>query len=329
MNDISFGLRHLLPSLSAFALVACGPEAEPENTTEIDPAPLDSGSLEDANTTPSVIATPNPPQEVQIVPPKTLAPPSLAEAEIQTALKKTNPGYEGQGVFHKEGPQIIAAELAGCGLKDLAPLRGLQLKGLDLSGNPLRDLRHLRGMPIVTLYLENTEIVDLRPLQGMPIGELRLNQCSRLKALNGLEGAPLQNLYLPGTKVVDLTPLQGAPIRQLWLNDAPVEDMTPLKNAPLISLTLHRTNVSDLSFVRDLPLLQRLHIGETKVSDLGPLKGLALTRLVFTPNQIEKGIEQARRLRGLNEIGARFDDQSRELMAPAAFWAKYDQGAFK
>ena len=102
---------------------------------------------------------------------------------------------------------------------------------------------------------------------------------------------PIQDLYLPGTGVFDLTPLKGAPIRQLWLNDAPVTDISPLKNAPLVSLTLHRTKVADLSVVQDLPLLQRLHVGETKVTDLTPLKGMSLTRLVFTPNRIEKGIE--------------------------------------
>jgi len=76
-------------------------------------------------------------------------------------------------------------------------------------------------------------------------------------------------------------------------------------------------------------LLQRLHVGETKVTDLTPLRGLSLTRLVFTPSRIEKGIEEARRLRGLNEIGTQFDDKGRDLMPPSGFWARYDEGAFK
>ena len=312
-----------------FILASCGPETESEKTGEPSSPSKDLNSSAQASSEPPIDTLPPPPPELQVAPTGGLAQLPPDEDEIQTALRKTNPGYEGQGVFHKEGPTIIAAELAGCGLKDLSPLRGLKLMGLDLSGNPLRDLRHLRGMPIRTLYLENTEIADLRPLQGMPIAELRLNQCAQLRSLKGLEGMPIDNLYLPGTEVSDLTPLKGAPIRQLWLNGSPVVDLQPLKNAPLVSLTLHRTNVSDLSVITDLPLLERLHVGETKVTDLTPLKGMNLTRLVFTPNRIGKGIEEARRLRGLNEIGTQFDDKGRDLMPPASFWARYDEGAYK
>ena len=318
--------------LIAFVLLtfsSCGPEAEPAKTAESSPP------SEDSNFSPSTAAPtqidpgPGTPAELQVAPTGDLAKLPPAEAEIQLALQKTNPEYQGQGVFHKQGATILAAELAGCGLKDLAPLRGLKLVGIDLSGNPLRDLRHLRGMPLETVFLENTEITDLRPLQGMPIAELRLNQCARLRSLKGLEGMPIRNLYLPGTQVDDLTPLKGAPIGQLWLNDSPVTDISPLKDAPLVSLTLHRTSVADLSVVQDLHLLQRLHIGETKVTDLTPLKGVSLTRLVFSPNRITKGIEEARRLRGLNEIGTQFDDKGKDLMPPDSFWTRYDAGGFK
>ena len=317
------------PVLASLFFAACGSETERKTTGEPNPPPVNSNASAQVIDAPELDSPTDPPPALQVAPSRELSQLPPGEAEIQTALRKTNPGYEGQGVFHKEGPTIIAAELAGCGLKDLSPLRGLKLMGLDLSGNPLRDLRHLRGMPIRTLYLENTEIADLRPLQGMPIAELRLNQCAQLRSLKGLEGMPIENLYLPGTGVADLTPLKGAPIRQLWLNGSPVVDLQPLKNAPLVSLTLHRTNVSDLSVITDLPLLERLHVGETKVTDLTPLKGMNLTRLVFTPNRIEKGIEEARRLRGLNEIGTQFDDKGRDLMPPASFWARYDEGAYK
>ena len=329
MKSRTFGLGGWLSALVALTLIACGPETGHEKTGESVSPPEDPNASVQAGASPTVDPLPPLPPELQVAPTGDLAKLPPGEAEIQLALKKTNPDYQGQGVFHKQGPTILAAELAGCGLKDLAPLRGLKLVGLDLSGNPLRDLRHLRGMPIETLFLENTEISDLRPLQGMPIAELRLNQCARLRSLKGLEGMPIRNLYLPGTQVDDLEPLKGAPISQLWLNDAPVTDISPLKNAPLVSLTLHRTKVADLSVVQDLPLLQRLHVGETKVTDLTPLKGMSLTRLVFTPNRIEKGIEEARRLRGLNEIGTQFDDKGRDLLPPDSFWARYDEGAFK
>jgi hypothetical protein len=89
---------------------------------------------------------------------------------------------------------------------------------------------------------------------------------------------------------------------------------------PLVSLTLHRTRVTDLSPLSGSSL-QRLHIAETPVHDLTPLKGLPLTRLVFTPANIKTGMEIAREL-PVREIGTRFDEEGRDLMPPAAFWAQ-------
>ena len=91
----------------------------------------------------------------------------------------------------------------------------------------------------------------------------------------------------------------------------------------MVSLTIHRTLVEDLSFVRKLPLIQRLHIGETLISDLTPLRGLNLTRLVFTPSQIEKGMTIVEGLSNLKEIGTQFDDKGKDLMPPDAFWAQF------
>lgn len=258
---------------------------------------------------------------------------SRSEAEIRDILRKTNSSYTGGGRFHLDeaGKEIIAALLPSCRLKDLSALKGLKLVEIDLSDNPVADLRFLRGMPIQAMYLEKTAIVELSPLKGMPLRELWLNECSNLRSLEGLEGAPLQKLYLTDTQVADLTPLKGMPLQGLWLTGSPVTDLKPLKNSPLVSLTLHRTPISDLSGLRDLPRLQRVHVGETQVTDLTPLKGLALTRLVFTPSRIEKGIAVARSLPRIQQIGTHFlggspDD---DLLASAAFWARYDAGVFK
>ena len=91
----------------------------------------------------------------------------------------------------------------------------------------------------------------------------------------------------------------------------------------MVSLTLHRTLVEDLSFVRKLPVIQRLHIGETLISDLSPLEGMNLTRLVFSPEQIKKGMKIARGLYGIAEIGTSFDDRGRNLTTPEEFWAQF------
>jgi Leucine-rich repeat (LRR) protein len=243
-------------------------------------------------------------------------------SQIQSILIKANPDYKGQGKLHEENGEIIAAEFPNCGLKDLSPLRGLKLSALDLSGNPVRELRHLRGMPLVRLFLEFTLVDKLDELVDAQLVELRLNG-SPVESLKGLEGQPLENLYAVGTQINNVSALSSSNLRQLWLTESPVSDLSPLAGLPLVSLTIHRTLVEDLSFVRKLPLIQRLHIGETLIADLTPLKGLNLTRLVFTPSRIERGMEVAKSLSNLKEIGTKFDDQGKDLLPPDAFWAQF------
>ncbi|MCH5375765.1 MAG: hypothetical protein JJ992_17475, partial [Planctomycetes bacterium] len=68
--------------------------------------------------------------------------------------------------------------------------------------------------------------------------------------------------------------------------------------------------------------LQRLHIAGTKVTDLSPVARMQLTRLIFTPSRIEKGIDAVRNCESIGEIGTTFDNR----MAPADFWKLYDKG---
>ena len=243
-------------------------------------------------------------------------------SRIHRILAKANPSYRGQGKLHQENGEILAGEFPNCGLKDLSPLRGLKLNALDLSGNPVREIRHLRGMPLNRLFLENTMVESLVDLVNANLVELRLNG-SPVRSLKGLEGQPLENLYAVGTRIGNIEPLKNSQLRQLWLTESPVSDFSPLAGLPLISLTAHRTLLEDLSFVRELPLIQRLHIGETLVSDLTPLAGLNLTRLVFSPERIERGLEIAKSLSNLNEIGTKFDDTGRDLTSPDIFWSQF------
>jgi internalin A len=247
---------------------------------------------------------------------------TIKQARIQETLRKANPDYRGQGVFHEEKGQIVAAEFPNCSLRDLSPLKGLTLKILDLSGNPVREIRHLQGMPLNVLWLENTEVVSLSSLSNAKLRELRLNN-SPIESLDGLQGQPLEQLYAVATRIKDIEPLRKSNLRGLWLTDSPVADLSPLAGLPLESLTAHRTLVNDLSFVRKLPVIQRLHIAETLIEDLTPLEGIRLTRLVFTPSRIKRGMEAARRLSNLKEIGVAFDAQRQELLPPSQFWAQF------
>jgi Leucine-rich repeat (LRR) protein len=238
------------------------------------------------------------------------------------ALQQRNPDYNGRALFQFENETIIAAQLSETGVTDLAPLEGMRLQGLDLGQTDVRDLTPLRGLPLRELFLESSRVSDLAPLEGMPLTELYLNQ-TPVEDLTPLRGLPLVKLNLLGTKVRDLTPLREMPLEFLWLDETAVDDILPLSHCPLSSLTLHRTNVADLT-----PLigtdLKRLHIDGTPVTDLTPVATLKLTRLIFTPARIERGIDAVRTMTTIREIGT----TSEERMNPARFWALYDQGAF-
>ena len=165
---------------------------------------------------------------------------------------------------------------------------------------------------------EGTPVTEVGPLQGMPLQKLWLNR-TQVSNLNPLAGMPLRELNLLETSVEDLSPLQGMPLEMLWLNDTPVTDIDSLSGMPLLSLTLKGTAVKDLTVVRQLPRLERLHAGDTRVTDLTPLKDLHLTRLIFTPGRIQNGLEEIRQMETLREIGTTFEDR----MPPAEFWEKY------
>ena len=62
------------------------------------------------------------------------------------------------------------------------------------------------------------------------------------------------------------------------------------------------------------------------MSDLTPLKGLLLTRLVFDPARIEQGLDIVRTMPSLRELGVEMRTDTNTLMAPAVFWQQYSQG---
>ena len=66
--------------------------------------------------------------------------------------------------------------------------------------------------------------------------------------------------------------------------------------------------------------LQRLNIAESGVTNLTPLKGLHLQRLIFTPEKITKGIEIVQNMTSIKKIGPSFD----EVIDPATFWAEWN-----
>lgn len=252
------------------------------------------------------------------------APPITTQEELRKALAAVNPDFWGEVEVLRSGRDIDLVRINDRALRDIGPLAGLPLTKLDLRECGVSDLGPLRGMRLEGLALENTPVADLRPLRGMPLRVLHLND-TPVEDISPLEDSPLEMLYLYGTRVHDLRPLaKVTTLRQLWLNRCPVRDVGPLKGLPLESLTLEDTDVEDLA-----PLahggLQRLHVGGSKVTDLSVLGTLRLQRLVFTPSRIARGIDAARNMTSLREIGTTLD----AAMPPAVFWELYDEGKLK
>ncbi len=239
---------------------------------------------------------------------------------VHARLRAKNPEYRNQAQFAIDPVMGLMGDLSGGGVHDLSALQGIPFGALDLKGLPVEDLTPLKGMPLTFLGLEETRVYDLRPIAGMKIEKLYLSN-TPIVGIEPLAGMPIRELMLVGTAVKDLRPLRKAPVQMLWLNGAPVSDITPLAGCPIMSLTLEGTNVSDLRPLSKMTSLRRLHIAGTPVSDLTPLKGLKLTRFIFSPGSIKVGLNIARDMKSLTEVGTTLEDK----MPPKAFWKLYDQ----
>lgn len=244
---------------------------------------------------------------------------------VHARLRKANPGYTDEAAFERMEDLGFVGDLSGApAVTDISPLKGVPFEALDVRGLGVSDVAALNGMPLRVLFLEETRVADLTPLAGMELEKLYLNN-TPVRDLSPLAGMPLVELNLFGTPIAGLSPLRGMPLESLWLNGTSVTDISPLSECPLVSLTLEGTKVSDLSALSGITSLQRLHIAGTPVTDLTPLKDLRLTRLIFSPATVTKGLDIIREMATITELGTTFDRQ----MQPEQFWALYDQGKLK
>lgn len=293
-------------SLAVSSLIGCSNDEPP--ASDVTPSPVAAGAVQEpiASDSPSPSAS-------------TPAPP----ATLEDAILAKNPGFSGQVGTQTDRGQIRALAINDPAVADISPLKGLPLLALDLRGCKVQDLTPLAGMPLRELYLEDTRVADLAPLRGMPLEKVYLSNAP-VSDLGGLAGLPIAELNLVDTKVSDLGPLKGMPLQMLWLNGCPLKDIAALKDVPLVSLTLADTEVTDLSPLANHPTLKRLHIAGTPVSDLTPLKSLALSRLILTPDRIQKGLEAVRAMTSLEELDVDFAPDQRKPLSPDEFWRRYD-----
>ncbi len=248
----------------------------------------------------------------------------MTATELRSALNANK-----EAKFVKVGNQIVEIGLFNSGVRDISAVKGLPLRKLDLTYLPVDDLSVLEGMKLRELNLERKDddegakidSADLAVLKGMPL-EVLLLQFSDVDDLANLKDLPLKELNLYGTKVTDLSPLTGMELTSLWLRQTEVSDLTPVKDTPLVSLDVKDTKVTNLSILKGKTSLKRLNIAGADITDLTPLEGMELTRLIFDVDKVEKGLEIVREMKSINQIGASLDDVN--SMTVAGFWRTYD-----
>ena len=208
-------------------------------------------------------------------------------------------------------------------LRDISPLRGMQMTQFDCSYNPrLPDLSPLEGMPLTYLNITGTQVPDLSQLEGMALENLWIGNTD-VTDLSPLKRMPLKSLLMWGTKVADLSPLNGMKLSSLNIASVPIVDLAPLKGMPLNHLTCNHTMISDLTPLTGMPL-NELNVFATHVTDLSPLQGTRLNLLQFSPVAISKGVDVIRQMRSLKSIGTGLN----ESFPADEFWKKYDAGEF-
>lgn len=248
------------------------------------------------------------------------APKVLSAHELRRQL-----GTDERARFRRVGTEIVEVHLAGAGVQSIEALEGLPLRLLDLGFcQNIEDISVLAGMPLKTLILEGTSVADLSPLTGMSLETLHL-QDTPVTDLSVLTGMPLRQLNLKGVAVSDVTPFSKMPLSTLWLLETGVSDISPLRALSLESLDLQDTMVSDLSALTHMKTLQRLNIAGTKITDIRPVTGLKLDRILLSPDEINQGMDTLRTIPSLVTIGT-----SHEHQFPASdFWERYDVGTWR
>jgi hypothetical protein len=141
--------------------------------------------------------------------------------------------------------------------------------------------------------------------------------------LSPLRGAPLKILMAYWNPISDLSPLKGMPLTDINIVGDPVTSLEPLRGMPLTYLLISGTKVSDLKPIVGMPL-DRLECDGTPVTDLSPVAGMKLKRLFFTPANVTRGIDIARRMDSIEYIGT----DGPRTFPTKEFWERYDRGEF-
>jgi len=106
-------------------------------------------------------------------------------------------------------PALTGLQIQGTPLKDLSPLRGLQLNRVEMDNTPVQDLSPLKGMPLSTLFMANVPATNLNVLAGMPLKSVSLGHPDLVLDISPLAGMELHQISLEG-RVSAFAPLKEA-----------------------------------------------------------------------------------------------------------------------
>ena len=151
------------------------------------------GATNDAPPPAEEVATPSPSSSRSSEPddPSFLLP---SELRRRLGVSETNTSFE------RIGGCIESVVFERSGVKDLAPMQGIRLRGLEMSGERISDLSPLASDRLERLFLVDTDVSDLSPFQG----------------------APIQLLAIERSPVADIPPVITPTMEQVQLVDVPI-----------------------------------------------------------------------------------------------------------
>jgi eukaryotic-like serine/threonine-protein kinase len=269
--------------------------------------------------------------------------------EAREELMRRNLGFDGKMEHKIEDGVVTDFRIVTDHVTDISPIRIFDsLRVLDCGGTitafkpngQLKDLSPLKGMNLAGLThlnLINTKVADA--------GMVHFDACKDLTYLNlantkvtdrGLahfkDCKSLTIFDLTGTKVTDrglahfkdCKDLTGIYAIHTEIGDAGLAHFQDCK--ALTHLYLAGTEVGDagLAHFKGMPLMM-LWIHDTGITDLSPLQGMPLEDIRLTPKRITWGLDVLRDIKSLKTIGIDWN----QSWPAAEFWGRYDKGEFK
>ena len=228
-----------------------------------------------------------------------------------------------------EGMPLVSLNFTGTNVSDIAPLRGMPLRDVGLYHTPVSDLSPLRNLPLQQLQLSfqphwDTEVLrsikTLMTINEKPVAEF----CKTVEDYQAEAKRPLAfeapgfDAWVKQTAALSAEEQVKAVAKKLVeLNPGFDGKVTPtIDGGTVTGLKFVTDQVTDISPVRVLENLSVLEIpgsalGQGKLLNLSPLKGMSLTTLDFYLTRVsDLSPLRGMKLRNLNSSGTFVADLS-------------------